>query len=180
MAERKKSVHQPRINARAPVATHGGHTPVRGIIHETISHNVPGTSDMTGVAGFWNRQGLGYGAHLGIDEEGQTCKYASEHAITWHTGGRNTGSLGIEIVSMKWMSKLAWWKKVPKELHKLAKWMAWYNKEFGIPLRWDVNSGWSTHYMQSKAFGTTDHTDGQFLPKRRVMRLAKKYRREGW
>lgn len=178
---RKKTVHEPRIDAKAAVATHGTHVPVRGILHETISHDVPKSlDDLTGVARFWNTQRLGYGAHLGIDGDGNTCRYAPDRSITWHTGGRNTGSLGIELVSMKWLDRLKWWLGKPRQMHKTAKWMAYYNKEYGIPLRWDVNKGWSTHYMQSKAFGTTDHTDGQFLPKKKLMKLAQQYRKEGW
>jgi len=179
--KRKRSVHQPR-HFRAPsVATHGIHTPVRGIIHETISGNATGRSDIIGVGAFWQRQGLGYGAHIGLDTEGNSGKYAGLGMITWHTGGRNTGSLGFELVGGKNMDRAAWWKLGRgRQLHQMAKWMAFCNKEFGIPLRWDVERGWSSHFMQSKAFGTTDHTDAEFLPKKRLMLAAKCYRRLGW
>jgi len=186
---RHKSVHQPRIqyDGRHLVDSHGTHRPVRVIIHETISHDAPGTLDLAGVAGFWNRQRnpngtrAGYGSQIGVDGDGNSARYVDDHLVAWHTGGRNTGSLGIELVSMKWMDNLKWWLGRPKQMRKVAKWMAHYHKKFGIPFVWDVERGFSTHYMQSKAFpASTNHTDGQFLPKGRLMRLAKRYAREGW
>lgn len=179
-----KNVREPRIDydGRSLVSSHGPHTPVRAILHETISHDVPKSlDDLKGVASFWKSQGLGYGAQLGIDGDGNTARYVDDREVAWHTGGRNTGSLGAELVSMKWLDRVKWWVGKPAQMHKTAKWMAYWHKEYGIPLVWDTERGFSTHYMQSKAFpALTDHTDGQFLPKGKLMKLAKEYAREGW
>lgn len=187
---RKRSVREPRIDydGRSLVASHGPHVPVRSIIHDTESHDEKGVRDLAGVANFWHNQRLpdgrpaGYGAQRGIDKKGNSARYVDDDKVAYHTGGRNTGSLGTELIGFAFFTRLVWWVKRTKQMHKLAKWMAYDHKEYGIPLVWDVEKGFSTHRMQSRHFpDLTNHTDpGAFFPKKRVMKLARHYAEDGW
>jgi len=170
----------PAVTSRVPVKVHGRHIVVRGIIHATEGPNKPGPQEPKNVALFWQGQGQGYGTPLVIDAEGNTNKGCLTVELTWHTGGRNTGSFGIENVGFSSETSVQW-ATHKAGLKQLAKWMAWCKREHGVPLTWDVQRGWSTHAMQSAAFHTTDHTDpGPNFPKKRVMAWARWYAINGW
>lgn len=171
-------VRQPRVDldCRGEVATHGWHDPVRGIWHDTESHDLWGIRDLQGVVDYWKSQDRGYGAHLIIDAEGLTALCANPNEVTWHTGMRNTGSYGIELIGLASFTAKLWLGR-KKQLDKLARWMAWLNLEHDILLRFGTSYGWSGHRDQPNQ----THTDpGRFFPKGRVIRLAQQYRAEGW
>lgn len=175
---RKLPVRRPlvQLDARGRVATHGTHEPVRGIFHDTESHDYAGIRDLQGIVAFWGQQARGYGAHLIIDKEGNSALCADFEKVTWHTGGRNTGSVGIELIGFASFTPSLWWAR-RKQLDKLAKWVAYLNLEYGIPIRLGVNFGWSRHRDQP---GQT-HTDtGLWLPRNYVLRRAQQYRDNGW
>lgn len=173
-----RNVRRPRVDydARGKVATHGPHLPIRGIWHDTESHDYAGIRDLAGIVSFWQNQARGYGAHVIIDKDGNSALCANPNEITWHVGGRNTDSFGIELVGFASFTPKLWFAR-RAQLDKLARWMAWLNLEYGVPLRFGVNRGWSGHRDQPNA----DHTDpGSWFPKNYVLRLANKYRKEGW
>lgn len=179
----RKSVRRPRVDldARGVIATHGIMHPERGDWHSTESGDAAGIRDLEGIVNFWSEQNLGYGSHIIIDKEGNSALCADLNQITWHTENRNTGMIGIELVGRAAFTGAAWWTR-RAQLDKLARWIAYINKEWHVPICFDVNAGWSGHVDQTKAFHLpSGHTDpGKFFPKGYVLRLAKKYRREGW
>lgn len=178
----RRPARQPRIqyDGRRLVRVHGPHHPERIILHDTESHDEAGTKDLEGVARFWCAQGKGYGAHVGVDAEGNSARYVDDEMIAWHCGGRNTASLGLEMIGFARLTRRDWFKR-PAQLHKTARWLAYWSKHWGIPLRIDTNLGVSTHAQQSAVFGTTSHTDpGEGFPLRMVVWLARRYRRLGW
>lgn len=165
-----------QLDARGRVETHGYHDLTRGIWHDTESHDFSGIRDLEGIVRFWVNQNRGYGAHVIIDRDGNSCLCANPHEITWHTGERNTGSFGVELVGWARFTPRLWLLR-PKQLDKLARWMAWVNLEFDVPLSFGINNGWSGHRDQPRQF----HSDpGLGFPKGFVLRLANSYRRDGW
>jgi N-acetyl-anhydromuramyl-L-alanine amidase AmpD len=138
-------MRQPTAEAHASVATHGTHNPRRIILHTTESNDLKGVADMTGVVGFWRRQGLGYGAHLIIDGEGQTCRCAAGGNIVWATGGANTGSLQIEMVGKAAWSKRFWLLRRRKQLNEVARWLAYWSQHWDIPLCYSTEHGVARH-----------------------------------
>lgn len=175
-------VRSPRVqyDGRRLVDGHGPHQPVRIIIHDTESHDHAGIRDLQGIAEFWDRQDEGFGAHIGIDKTGNTARYVNDGNVAWHTGGRNTGSLGVELIGFARFS-LKMWMARRRQLDKLARWLAYWSVKYGIPLERDVERGVSTHRAQSRVFRTSDHSDpGPFFPQRFVLRKARRYRKEGW
>ena len=167
------------LNAVGRVATHGTHQLSRGIWHSTESYDAPGVRDLDGIVEFWRRQGLGYGTPLVIDADGNTALCAAMDAVTWHTGQRNTGSVGIELVGFARFTPHAWFVRI-KQLRKLAQWMAWLNLEHGIPLRKSTSRGWARHWDHSLETGGTHWDPGRGFPQGFVLRLARRYREKGW
>jgi hypothetical protein len=174
-------VRRPRVDldARGRIATHGNHHPVRVVLHDTESHDGAGLRDLAGIVQFWQRQNLGYGAHVIVDKDANSALCANGDRICWHTSRRNTGSIGIEIIGFARFSPSLWFAR-PKQLHKVARWLAYYNFEYGIPLRASPQHGITTHREQSKLYGGSHWDPGFFFPFNYVLRLARKYRKEGW
>lgn len=176
-----KPVREPHVayEGRGKIAVHGHQTPVRGVIHSTECGDLPGTVELAGIDGFWRRQGLGYGAQLGIDKDGNTAVWANPDEICWAVENRNTGTYSIELVAFARFTPKAWFLR-RKQLDELAKWIAWLNKEYRVPIVFDVEHGWSRHLDQSRAFGGT-HTDpGRCFPLGYVLRKARICRKDGW
>ena len=179
--EKRRWVRRPRVDVdlRDYITTHGVMTPKRGVIHSTECGDAPGTAELTGVASYWKRQARGYGAHVGVDKDGNSAMFADPHHVTYHTYQRNTDSIGIELIGFARFVPQVWWLRL-SQLNKLAKWIAYYNLEYGIPIVLDVERGWSTHAMQSAAFGGDHYDPGKFFPLRYVIRKARVFREKGW
>lgn len=178
----RRPARQPRIqyDGRKLVKSHGGHSPTRIILHDTESHDWIGVKDLQGIAEFWHRQDQGLGAHVGVDEDGNSARYVNDEMVAWHTGGRNTDSLGLEMIGFARFTRAQWFAR-PSQLHKVARWLAYWSKKHGIPLVNDVEHGVSTHAQQSAAFHTSTHTDpGPGFPLRMILWLARRYKRLGW
>lgn len=179
----KKVLRRPRVDldARGRIQTHGHMVPVRGDWHTTECGDAAGIRELEGVVAFWERQALGYGAHVIIDADGNSALCADPGEVTWHTESRNTGMVGIELIGFARFSPKVWWLR-RAQLDKLAKWIAWLNLEYGIPIRFSTASGWSGHIDQTYAYDLpSGHTDpGRFFPKGYVLAKAAKYRAGGW
>lgn len=166
-----------QLDAQGRVIAHGDHDPLRGIWHDTESGDYAGIRDLEGIVSFWvDKQKKGYGAHVIIDKSGNSALCVSPEQIAWHLGGRNTGSVGIELVGFARFTPKIWFAR-RRQLHKLARWMAWLNLAYKIPLVFDINHGWSGHGDQPKQ---THWDPGPGFPRKHVLRLAVKYRAEGW
>lgn len=174
-------VHRPsvQLDARGRIATHGKMTPVRGDWHDTECGDAQGIKELEGVVAFWQRQGLGYGAHLIIDKDGNSALCANFDEECWHTENRNGGMIGIELIGYARFTPKLWFLRLA-QLNKLAKWIAYARAEHGIPIDFNVNKGWSGHVDQSKAFGGTHYDPGAGFPRRYVLRKARIYYQKGW
>lgn len=140
------------------------------VLHETVSHNKPGTGDIAGVADFMDRTGLEI--HGIIDKEGHAGWAYMRNAVFDHTasggGGVNTRSIGFELISeipllpTKLERRNAWWDSDTKEpnparqkqLDTLALWCAWLSTVERIPLRYSNGAmpGITTHWHVSETW----------------------------
>ena len=158
------------------VETHGKHDPMRVVIHTTESHDYPGRKDIYAIPRYWREQGRGLGAHLIIDKHGQTGKCAPFDRITWAVKNANTGSIHIELIGFARFSPQLWWARVD-QLNKAARWLAYLNKEYGIPLVHSCVAGVAGH----REVPGNDHTDpGRWFPMKYLIRKAKVYADRGW
>lgn len=172
-------IHKPTIQYHAPkgALTHGNMgNPVRVVLHDTESHEVKGIGDIQGIISFWQRTPDLLGAHFIVDQEGNIGQAGEPTELMYHTGGANTGSVGIEQINFASSTKQQW-ESHPDQLIKVAKLLAWLHTEYHIPLRVSTISGVSTHAMQSKIHPESQgHTDpGVNYPLEEVLDLARGY-----
>lgn len=163
--------------ARPSVADHGPHVPVRVVLHSTESDGLgPGYAD--GVCGYWQRQGLGYGAHFIVSREGTVSTCLGRSRIAWHVENHNTGSIGIEQAGFARFSAMEWISR-EKELDAVARVIARLAAAFTIPLEHSTDRGVSMHIDCSREFGGS-HTDpGHFYPFSHVLGMARSYAHAG-
>jgi hypothetical protein len=156
------------VDCVGQIETHGQHEPRRIVLHDTESHDCKGIRDLTGIVAFWKRQALGYGAHVIVDAQGNSARCALPRSITWHVGGHNTGSLGIEQTGFaRFLPKV--WRRRPKQLQAVAVWLAFWSEQYGIPLIHSTDHGVCTH-----ADFHGGHTDpGRGYPLAHVLALAR-------
>lgn len=175
-------MRQPRVDydALGKVSIHGAHQhPTFGVWHSTESHEAAGIRDLQGIVGYWQHSTPGLGAHIIIDRDGHSAYCARPTQTTWAVQNHNTGGVHIELVGFAKFAPKTWFLR-RKQLHKLARWMAWLNLEYNIPLRFSTAHGWSRHLDQSRAYGGSHWDPGFGFPRKFVLRLAQSYRAEGW
>jgi len=176
---------------------HGSQTKTLAVLHETVSPDIAGLSDITGVENYL--ASIGYGIHGMTDLEGHMAwAYGLGNAIFWQAGGVNEMSIGIEQVSyipaqlanksITLAQAKARWQARDKQLHATAKLLAcWHNvsptnhrleyvdgtgTHKGVTSHWDV----SQHHPESEG-----HTDcwpvphGGYYPILEVIDFAKTY-----
>lgn len=134
------------------------------VLHETVSPNKPGLSDILSVAAFMDSNGLE--VHGIIDKEGNSGWTYDRKAIYDHAasgrGNVNTRSVGFELVSeipllpTNAQRRAAWLADDRKrQLDEVALWCAWLSTKEDIPLRFSLGEvpGITTHYNVSRTFG---------------------------
>lgn len=188
-----------------PVA-HGRHKKTVVVLHETVSSDAKGLSDVLAVARYMPSNGLGI--HGIIDGEGHLAwdVFGDTHVL-YHTasngGNINSYSVGIELVSRVMINypdnrrRFEWWWQRDAQIDKCAKVLAYLHRTHGIPLEYteaepqgegDVPvPGITTHWQITKTYdvpgGHVDcwpkHKDGYF-PALRVIHRARYFHKRGW
>lgn len=183
MAIIRRTLRKPSVQATCVATPHGSMKPVRVVLHDTESHDTVGISDIKGIYSFWQAQGLGYGAHLVVDADGNTaaanCGFGVE---LWHVGNYNGGSIGIEQIGFAAYGRKDWLHH-EQQVIKVARWCAWFHRVYGIPLEHSIHEGICTHAdVGAAGIDTSGHTDpGTGYPFDTVIWLANRYvRRGGW
>ncbi len=142
----------------------GHHSKSLIVLHETVSHDRPGISDITAPAAFLDSTGLEI--HGIIDMEAHSGWCYDRRAIYDHaasgSGMVNTRSIGFEQVSDIPMLPTnkeridAWRPTGPRrqQLNKVAEWCAWLSFSEDIPLVFSDGSkpGITSHWNVSETF----------------------------
>ncbi len=182
-------LRRPRVDTVLPVDRAHGHAKKNLIVlHQTISPDVKGIGDVSGVGHYLDT--VGYGIHIITDVEGKSgaVPVAYEDAIFYHASSGsldvNTRGIGIEQVSYKTGDPKYWWKRA-KQLHKTARWCAYLCKTYGIPAVYDPSckAGIVGHADVTKAGNVIGgHTDCTYpnYPTKWVAAAAKTYMKVGW
>ena len=157
---RRRRARKPRVNVN--VTSHmrdaGSHPKDLIVLHETVSHDHAGLSDITAISKYLGRQG--YGIHLIVDREGHSGYSNRETGLYFHCAGGNTNrrSIGIELVSfipgITKTERYTVWRSRIRQLNSTARWIAYYSKQHGIPLTLSNghSPGITTHWSVSQAF----------------------------
>ena len=142
----------------------GHHSKDLIVLHETVSHNKPGLSDITAPAAFLDATGLEI--HGIVDMEGHSAWCYDPTAVYDHAasgqGAVNTRGIGFELVSevpflpTNKERREAWSPTGPrrKQLDRIAAWIAWLAPKQGIPIRPTMSKtpGITTHWQVSKTW----------------------------
>lgn len=192
-----RSVREPKVDRdyRAYVASHGPHTPQRIVIHDTESCSLteptyaydPDTlRAFAGIANYWH--GNGFGAHVIVGPKtgligglasGLTARCVDDDKISWGVEHRNTGTLSLELTGRAVWTRAHWMLR-QTQMHKAARWLAWWSKRWDIALVFDVENGVSRHADQSRKYGGDHFDPGTGFPLSYLIWLANWYERNGW
>lgn len=175
---KKLSVRKPKIevNRIREGNVHGRLTPSVVVLHSTESHDRPGTSDISGVLGYLERTPEALGIHYVIDKEGNVGQGARINQMVYHARGANSIGIGIENIGFAHHTHWNREDRTP-QIDELARILAYLSKDRGIPLKHSTKHGIAKH----SDFPAGGHSDpGSTFPMKRVLKLAKKYRKSGW
>lgn len=176
MPKKKRVKKKPKlaVDRRRTANSRGTLKPRLIVLHTTEGHDREGASDIAGVLVYLENKG--YGVHFCIDKEGLVGQGATINKIVYHVAGANSRSIGIEMIGFARFSLRNWLGR-PKQLRKVAIMLAWLHLRTGIPLRRSKTFGVALH----RDFPEGGHHDpGNFFPTRRVIRMARKYAKNGW
>src|SRR4051812_48711743 len=97
----KRSVRRPRVDVNLSYPNHGTSVKRYVVLHQTISPDYGGVTDIAGVGSYLKH--VGYAIHCIVDKDGNSAAVSppNERAIYWHCQGLNSNSIGIEQVSYK-------------------------------------------------------------------------------
>lgn len=149
--------------------------PIRLIVlHDTEGANIRGVSDLVGLGDWFDNPGAQASSHIAVDAEGNTGRYVPDDRKAWHSASFNSMSLGIEQVGFA--SQKDW---PEAQLRKVAKWIAYWHKEYGIPIRHSTSHGVCRHSDLGVA-GGGHHDPGPAYDLGRVLKMAREYAENGW
>lgn len=165
--------------------THGRNHKDMVVLHETVSGDQRGLSDIINVAKYMTT--VGYGIHGMTDREGHVAwAIGYGNALFYHAGGVNERAIGIEQVfrgaTDKPSDKILWTVR-DKELRATARLLAAIHNTWGIPLRYSNGDspGITTHWSVSRTHpASLGHWDchpvhlGGYYPAMSVISLAQK------
>lgn len=178
--------------------TPGDNKPIRRIvIHSTVSPCEPGGA--RNIAAYFRSERSGGSAHYVVDPE-ETVQVVYDGVIAWHAPP-NRLSLGIEMCdipgpvpderpgSARWKALKRSWRWVRpnqrKMLRRTARLTARAALAYGVPIRFCTAAelragagGITTHHHVSQAWHESTHWDPGWWPRRRFMRLVRRYAKQ--
>jgi hypothetical protein len=130
--------HHPKVLIRNNVVCQSdrpaGVKPLLIILHDTEGANIPHSArDLNGLGMFFDRLSTQASSHVAVDEDGHSARYVIDTRKAWSQSFYNPWCLSVEQIgfaSDDWNSA-----KKEAELHETARWIAWWSKEHGIPIR---------------------------------------------
>jgi hypothetical protein len=188
MARRKRSVRRPYERVKADVKNHGdarSDEQIRGIVlHTTEGWDRPGISDLEGLADFFDR--VPASSHVAVDGEGQSARFVRDGFSAWTQAAYNPQMLSIEQIGFARWSRPYWNKHRRAQFRKTAKYIAYWSKEYNIPIRkGKVENGRVTkagifRHSELGAKGGGHSDPGKGYPLHTVLNMARYYKRYGW
>lgn len=146
---------------------HGHHAKDMIVLHETVSPDIPGMTDIMDVENYLAK--LDYGIHGVVDKEGNIA-WARElgDAIFWQAGGVNERSIGIEQVSRVMLDHKTMgerqkaWSVRKAQLNAVAKLVACISRAWKVPLKRSdgdapgITAHWCVSQLHAESEGHTD------------------------
>jgi N-acetylmuramoyl-L-alanine amidase/Putative peptidoglycan binding domain len=140
------------------------------VLHSTEGQNVPGSAkDLQGLAAFFDRLSTQASSHVATDSDGQSARMVPDSRKAWTCAGYNSMSLNIEQIGFAAQGEWAL-----AELKETARWIAYWHRHHGIPIRHSTSFGVCQHVDLGAAGG--GHVDcGPGYPEEKVLELAEGY-----
>lgn len=144
------------------------------VLHSTEAANKPGLTDLQALGNWFDNSAAGASSHVGTDAEGHSARFVADGHKAWTCAAYNSKSLNIEQTGFA--SQGSWSEA---ELNEAAKWIAFWGKKYGIPIR--HSTGWGVcRHSDLGAAGGGHHDPGPGYPLARVLQKAKNYRKTGF
>jgi hypothetical protein len=129
--------HHPHVTVRHNVAcqsSRNGAAIQLIVVHDTEGGNIPHSSrDLAGLGDYFDGSTQA-SSHVATDEDGNSARYVPDRGKAWAQAFYNSPGLSIEQIgfaSDNWNGA----EEGLDQLHETARWIAWWNKEHGIPIR---------------------------------------------
>lgn len=159
-------------------SSRGGVKPKLIVVHSTESDNINGSSrDLVNMAGYLSRASVQASSHVIIDADGNSARLVADGEKAWTQANLNPHCLSIEQIGRA--SQKSWTRD---ELREAARWIAFWSKKWGIPIRKGKTSGTTVlrsgvvRHSDLGAAGGSHHDPGPGYPLESVLNLAKFYR----
>jgi len=157
--------------------------PVLMVLHSTEGHNRKGVQDLIALGHYFDNPSVQASSHVGVDAEGYSARYVMDSRKAWTCAGFNSASLNIEMIGF---SSQKWWPS--KQEKKVAKYLAYWSKKYGIPLRVARVNGNTGRIISTGVirhsdlgvFGGNHGDPGAGFNVKKVIRYAKFYKARGW
>jgi N-acetylmuramoyl-L-alanine amidase-like protein len=170
---------RPKVVIRELSPNHyaGGIDPEIIAIHDTESES------LSGVVSWFADPASQVSAHVVTDKTGHSARCVRDVDAAWHVEAFNGVALGIEQTGYASFGVSGWLGR-RRELHETSRWIAYWSKRHGIPIRAAVvdtksanviSPGVTMHKLLGAAGG--GHHDPGAYPFKRVLRWARFYRR---
>lgn len=104
------------------------------VIHTTESHNRPGTSDLQSIADWFDNASSQASSHVLVDADGTSARLVSDEMKAWTQASYNPRCLSIEQIGFASTTRAGWLTQ-RKELRETARWIAYWSRKHGIPIR---------------------------------------------
>lgn len=177
-AERNK-VRRPHEKIKANVvnkSSRNGVKPAIIVIHSTESHNRPGTSDLQSIVDWFNNPSAQASSHVLVDDEGYSARCVPDSWKAWTQAAFNPPALSIEMIGFAAEASNEW---TPAQYKKVAQYLAYWSKKYGIPLIKSTTFGVCRH-MDLGAAGGGHHDPGVNFDLDKLLALAKSLLATGW
>jgi hypothetical protein len=176
---------QPHVRVRRLVRNYSsrqGARPLLIVIHSTESHNRPGNADLAAIGEWFDNPAAQASAHVCTDGDGYSARFVRDQEKAWSCVNFNRVSLNIEQIGFASDPRASWHDR-HAELEETARWIARWNRLWGIPIRRGAvrgmavtRSGVVTH-NQLGQLGGGHHDPGPNYPMADVLGRAHHYAR---
>jgi len=139
---------------RRPVrnqSSRGGVKPRLIVLHTTEGHNRRGTSDLEGLAAWFDDPASQASAHKGIDAEGNVITMVPDSRKAWTQCAFNAVALSVEQVGFSSTSKGEWIARYHRGLRTVARQLAHWSIRHRIPLAHSTVRGVCQHKHLGRA-----------------------------
>lgn len=149
------------------------------VLHTTEGSNHPGISDLASLGSLFDNRSSEASSHVANDSEGNDARFVPDGEKAWTESAINRWGLSIEQIGFASTTRRQWFAEHPRQLANTARWIAFWHREFGIPIRrgiapagLPIRSGVVSHKQLGIPGG--GHTDpGPGYPFRYVLWLAR-------